>query len=86
MPAPKPDYTLWVASDAGKGRAGAAWKNEDGSISIAIDPYVILKGRGHSGAPRTVMLYPAGSYEARKKAEEEAAAKVPDGPDDDIPF
>lgn len=27
-----------------KARVGAAWKNEDGSISIVLDPFVVLEG------------------------------------------
>jgi hypothetical protein len=86
----KPDYNLWMASDQGKGRVGAAWSNEDGSISITLDPYVILKGKGHTGLKTNLMLFPYGGYEERKKRKEKRAeANTAAGStdlDDDIPF
>ena len=81
----KPDYNLWAAGDAGKGRAGAAWKNDDGSISITLDPYSVLRGKGHAGAPNTIMLYPNDGVQRGRKAEEPAKQPL-DDLEDDIPF
>jgi hypothetical protein len=41
----RPDYNL-AALDRGneeKGKVGAAWKNVDGSISIRLEPFVVLR-------------------------------------------
>ncbi len=47
----KPDYDL-AAMNKLTGdknyRCGAAWKNDDGSISIKLDPFVVLDAN-HSG-------------------------------------
>lgn len=98
----KPDYNLWVANKESdqKGKAGAAWKNEDGSISIQLDPYVVIRGRGHSGGMLTIMLFPYTPYEPKAKGKgkdnvtdikgkkEPEQPKVGYGTDleDDIPF
>lgn len=46
-----PDYVVKALLDDGsqsevtvKGRVGAAWKNEDGSISIKLDNFIVLQG------------------------------------------
>lgn len=84
----KPDYNIWAASDAGKGRVGAAWINDDESVSLVLDPYVVLRGKGHAGSATTIMLYPNdGKLRGRDAAKDEAAAeRRADIPDDDIPF
>lgn len=42
----KPDYQLKILNKSNdkRGIIGAAWKNEDGSISIQINPCIILDG------------------------------------------
>lgn len=37
-----------------KGRVGAAWSNDDGSISVVIDPFVTL----HGGKDMIITLFP----------------------------
>lgn len=85
----KPDYNLWVGSDDGQGRAGAAWKNDDGSISVVLDPYVVLRGRGHGGNA-TVKLYPSDRKQQQERPERPERAPQPKGKfddlEDDIPF
>jgi hypothetical protein len=43
----RPDYNLKVMDKFNdfKGRIGAGWQEEDGSISIALDPLVVLSER-----------------------------------------
>lgn len=43
----QPDYRIRVSDPETKqrGTAGAAWRNDDGSISIVLDPCVVLSGR-----------------------------------------
>jgi hypothetical protein len=40
----KPDYRLSAMNKDTdeKGRVGAAWKNEDGTISVVLDPFITL--------------------------------------------
>lgn len=78
----KPDFNLWAGTDDGSGRAGAAWKNDDGSISISLDPYVVLRGRGHGGSV-TLKLYPSDRKQQEQRPE--PAPKL-DDLEDDIPF
>jgi hypothetical protein len=53
MGARKPDYILRAAERLDgekKGhwrRVGAAWVNESGTVSITLDPFVILDSRDH---------------------------------------
>lgn len=85
----KPDFTLWVANDHGKGKAGAAWRNEDGSIGLVLDVWVVLRGRGHAGAQTTIVLYPTsgrGSFEERKKKAAAEEGGEAEELQDDIPF
>lgn len=47
----RPDYTLSAmdkGNDALKGSVGVAWINEDGSISVRLNPFVVLDTRQHS--------------------------------------
>lgn len=82
----KPDYNLWAAGDSGKGRAGAAWINDDGSISITLDPYSVLRGKGHAGSPSTIMLYPNDGKQRGRAAEPEKPSRSVEDLEDDIPF
>lgn len=52
----KPDYKL-MAKDATIDKwikVGAAWVNENGSVSIDLDPFVVLRGQDHL----SLALYP----------------------------
>lgn len=90
----KPDYTVnALDKDSNvKGRVGAAWKQEDGSIQITLDPWVTLRGRGFN-VNLLVTLFPAMSreewQERQKEKENKKETKSPDRYDpleDDIPF
>jgi hypothetical protein len=39
----KPDYQLSAMQGDLKGKVGAAWVNADGSISIDLNPFVVLQ-------------------------------------------
>ena len=46
----KPDYDLSAlnkADDRLKGKVGAAWINEDGTISVVLNPFTYLHQDGH---------------------------------------
>lgn len=95
----KPDFQLSaklkINQDA-KGRVGAAWEQEDGSIQIKLDPFVCLQGEGISGEAMWLTLYPNKPREtlpADKIEEGNAAAAAAgrkpakvDDLEDDIPF
>lgn len=58
-----PDYivkALDKSNDQRKGRIGAAWLNEDGSISISLDPFVVID------ASLTINLFPKDTPGAKK--------------------
>lgn len=43
----QPDYSLGAldsATDEKNPKIGAAWKNDDGSISISINDFIVLRG------------------------------------------
>lgn len=47
----KPDYNLSAMdkdNDRLKGTVGVAWINEDGTISIRLNPFVVLDTREHT--------------------------------------
>lgn len=53
----KPDYRLKAglhSADKPLRPVGAAWFNKDASISIVLDPFVVLDGN----VPTTLILYP----------------------------
>lgn len=52
----KPDYRLSVKERGGenRGTVGAAWKNDDGSISIKLTPCVAITSRDDV----TIVLFP----------------------------
>ena len=87
----KPDYTLSAKTKTGgfKGRIGAAWKQDDGSIQLKLDPFVQLSGAAIAVDDIWLTLYPTDEnykWEAPKK--EEKTEKHPNAPDfeDDVPF
>lgn len=42
----KPDYSVSALNPKTnlKGKVGAAWTNDDGSLQLKLDPFVVLKG------------------------------------------
>lgn len=89
----KPDYYLSAKNmdTSVKGRCGAAWKNDDGSISIVLDPWVTLQSPGYSWSKIAIALYPNDGEEGFAKRRvgkqlEPAPASGGDLDDDDIPF
>ncbi len=42
----RPDFNLSALDKTTevRGKVGAAWKNDDGTISIRLDPFVVLSG------------------------------------------
>jgi len=73
----KPDYVLKVLNKETdrKGEVGAAWKNNNGSISVRLNPCVILT----SDAAHVYTLFPYS---------EKAPGRNPlrGEPEDDLPF
>lgn len=54
----KPDYSIGALDktrNARQPKVGVAWKNENGTITIAFDPFVVLRG----GPELVVTLFPA---------------------------
>lgn len=54
----KPDYSVGALDktrDVRQPKVGVAWKNENGTITIALDPFVVLRG----GPELVVTLFPA---------------------------
>lgn len=93
MPKPekrKPDFYLSAKNmDTGrKGRCGAAWKNDDGSISIVLDPWVVLQGNGPAETTFSLVLFENKPWEKREAEAEASPAKGYSAPldEDDIPF
>lgn len=56
----KPDGILKALNRGNEeaSKVGAAWNNSDGSISVVLDPFVVLKGRGH-GEDVVLTIFPA---------------------------
>ena len=44
-PGRKPDYNVnaKIKNTNYKGKIGGAWRNEDGTIAIRLDPFIVLK-------------------------------------------
>lgn len=74
-----PDYRLKVLNRENdySSSIGAAWKNDDGSISIQLDHFVVLKGRGHGGDIVITLFL---NDKERKRS------RKPDDTGDDVPF
>lgn len=92
-PAPRqPDYTVNCLNkqNEAKGKIGAAWTNEDGSIRIVLDPFVVLPP-SHLAV---ITLFKTGNYQKRetKPRPRTAADSLDDAEgggapsDDDVPF
>lgn len=59
----KPDYWLKamnkrVAGKVATGKVGAGWKNNDGSISIDLNAFVVLETVTHSPEDLVITLFP----------------------------
>lgn len=70
----KPDYKLSVHIESDYYKVGAAWVNESGTVSIELDPFVVLP----HGAKVKLMLIPS-DYEPKQKRRE-ASVPVQNGP------
>lgn len=93
-----PDWTLSAMDPDNicKGKCGAAWNNDDGSISIKLNPFVVLEAVDGL----RIRLFPAEGYDERQRQVEQDSAATPskarkrttpgyagEPPDsDDIPF
>ena len=62
-----PDYTLGALNKTTdeKNHVGAAWLNNDGTISIKLNPFIVL-----SASPDLVMTLFTSSYRSKQKKEE----------------
>lgn len=84
----KPDYNLSAmdGDNICKGKVGVGWKNDDGSIAISLNAFVVLSAIDDL----KLRLFPAEGYESRiRKAERASATTPPHDPDDlgdDVPF
>lgn len=74
-----------------KGRIGAAWKQDDGTISIKLDPFVVLQGEAVLGEKMFIKLFhnrPKNRDNAEQHEKKDNVVKF--GPEtdagDDIPF
>lgn len=87
----KPDYDLSALSNTNdiRGKVGAAWINDDGSINIKLNPFVVLNSHDNL----QLRLFPyrsAEDWDKRRKEQEEKSAATPsranENFEDDIPF
>lgn len=81
----KPDYNLWAVNpdETCKGTIGGAWINDDQSINIKLNAFVVLE----AADGLTVKLFPNdGKFEERQAAKKERAKAKADDLEDDIPF
>lgn len=89
----QPDYDLVILrkSDQKKGKIGAAWKNEDGSISIVLNPLVqvtetsdlnirLFTRTPYQGRQQDLPIPPAGKYK------DQSAIRPKNQDSDDVPF
>ena len=82
----KPDYSLaWMDKDTGdKGNIGAAWQNDDGTISIKLNACVYLA----QGSNIRITLFPANwqsgsgrkNSSARQRAFDDLPPDMAEGP------
>lgn len=79
-PGRRPDYNLNALdkNTEQKGRVGAAWLNDDGTIRVKINPWVVLTG----GDSLVLTLFPSGEP---RPASPNPKPNPPDG-GGDIPF
>lgn len=84
----KPDYNVSMMNDSGaKGRIGAAWTNDDGSIYIKLDAWVTVQGEGLAGQKVSIRLFPTSEeYQQRERKRRESKPVKFDDLEDDIPF
>lgn len=74
----KPDYDVSALNKATdvKGRIGAAWKNDDGTISVILNDFVAVKQEGDL----LITLFPKSDAVKPKKKKKEIVYGVGDGP------
>lgn len=85
MAGKKPDYTLSAMdkdTERLKGNVGIAWINEDGTISIRLNPFVVLDTREHALELR--LFKNDGNYAKRVPAKADVSTSKQD--DYEIPF
>jgi hypothetical protein len=76
-----PDYTVSAMSKKNetlKGKVGGAWQNGDGTISIKLDPFVVLSG----SQDLSIRLFPYDANHPRNK--KPVATETEVYPDDDV--
>ena len=93
----KPDWNLSAMDPENicKGKVGAGWSNDDGTISMKLDPFVTLSAMDNL----KIKLFPyeelsREQFEAKRKQRERDSATTPSGAkaghfddlEDDIPF
>ena len=79
-----PDFHLSAIhkpSGRSAGKLGAGWMNNDGSVSIVLDPCVVLSGNDDI----SIRLFPSGGARHAPKRNEDPAPKIPNM-DEEIPF
>ena len=84
----RPDFLLQVKDKMGGGmtRAGAAWKNSHGGITIKLNPCVVLSQGGLRDSYLTLWPNKAKHPEAPSDDQGDPADFGPPPQDDDIPF
>lgn len=60
----KPDYKVWAAQGEQQGQIGVGWKQEDGSINIVLNPFLVLDTRQENHL--TLRLYPIEENKPKK--------------------
>lgn len=78
-----PDYNVRFVNKATqeKGTLGHAWKNDDGSITIRLNPKVVLA----QNSSEIVRLFAHGGWEGKKSKPKSLKPRMFDK-DDDVPF
>jgi hypothetical protein len=85
MAGPKPDYDIGAlnrATGEKNNYVGAAWRRDDGTISIKLNAFVVLRG----SEDLFVTLFPRDNHQERTPARRTAPAAARKVPDDEIPF
>ena len=85
MDARKPDYRLTVydkAEKKGLGEVGAAWKNEDGSVTITLNAFVNLSYNPRFG----LRLWPIEKQSGQEVPRDDKKYFKQPYKDDNVPF
>ncbi len=89
MAGKKPDYSLSAMdkdTDRLKGTVGVAWINDDGSISIRLNPFVILDTREHNLELRLFKNDGMYAKQPKKQLPQSVSVEHTFDPSDEIPF